>query len=46
VVVSEERNEAGAIELAGYYTMVFGTVAEGEGYEVTLEIVVAAYRTV
>ena len=46
MVVPEQRNETGAVELAGHDAVVFCAVAEGEGYEVALEVIVAAHRAV
>jgi hypothetical protein len=46
MVVPKKRHKAGVVELTGYYAVVFCAVAEGEGYEVALEVIVAAHRSI
>ena len=46
MIVSEERNEAGTVEFAGDDAVFFCAMAECKGYEVALEVVVAADRAV
>jgi hypothetical protein len=46
VVVPEKRNETGAVEFAGYYAVFVCAVAECEGHEIALEVIVAAHRSI